>query len=46
MFREWAWDGPEPLNRRMNRFTGIIPLNGYLNVSYNGLNPYDIIYKV
>lgn len=27
MWREWAWQGPEPLNERLNRFVSLILVN-------------------
>lgn len=45
-YREWEWDGPEPLNKRMNRFLTLVQLNKPYNVTFNGLNPYDIIHKI
>lgn len=45
-FREWEWDGPEPLNKRENRFISLAQLDTPYNTSYNGLNPYDIIHKI
>lgn len=45
-YREWVWDGPEPMNKRENRFIALAQLDSPYNVSYNGLNPYDIIHKI
>lgn len=46
MFKEWVWDGPEPMNLRENIFIGVVPLNNTLNITFNGLNPYDLIFKI
>lgn len=43
-FREWVWDGPEPANKRLNRFLAIVNLNDFYEVKYNGLNPYQVIH--
>ena len=34
MWREWEWDGPEPLNKRINRFNSIVELGKVYNVTY------------
>lgn len=45
-YREWEWDGPEPMNKRENRFISLAQLDSPYNVTFNGLNPYDIIHKI
>lgn len=32
-FREWEWDGPEPLNKRQNRFIAVVEA-GEANINY------------
>lgn len=39
--KEWAWDGPEPLNLRESKFIGIVPLRQVLNMTNAGQNPSD-----
>lgn len=55
-YREWEWDGPEPLNKRMNRFIATVEASelqetgrsthGIYTVEYNGLKPFEIIHKI
>lgn len=40
-WREWSWQGSEPLNERFMRFVSVVQLNKYYNVTYQGTNPYD-----
>lgn len=46
MYREWRWDGGEPMNLRENRFVATILLNTVYTIEYNGLNPYDIYHRL
>ncbi|EAR87205.2 IPT/TIG domain protein (macronuclear) [Tetrahymena thermophila SB210] len=46
MFREWQWDGNEPMNLRENRYYATVLLNTTYNIQYNGLNPYNIIHRI
>lgn len=46
MYREWEWDGSEPLNLRENRFVSTTLANTRYTITYNGLNPYNIIHKI
>lgn len=46
LFREWEWDGNEPMNLRENIFLSTTLLNKVYNVEYNGLNPYNILHKI
>lgn len=43
---EWAWKGPEPMNMRLNRFSGIIPFNYKYNVLYTSGAPSSVRYKI
>jgi len=45
-YREWSWNGPEPLNERPNVFVGIIEINQRHNFTYNGTIPFDMIHKL
>jgi len=45
-WREWNWQGPEPLNMRFMRFTSIIQLNKVYNITYSGTNPYDLLHRI
>ena len=36
LFREWEWQGPEPLNLRQNSFNSIIQFNKTYNITYSG----------
>jgi len=46
MYREWIWDGSEPLNLRENRYVSTTLANTRYSITYNGLNPYDIVHKI
>ncbi|KAL4508252.1 hypothetical protein ABPG72_003556 [Tetrahymena utriculariae] len=46
MFREWQWDGNEPMNLRENRYYATALINTIYNIAYNGLNPYNIIHRI
>lgn len=46
MFREWVWDGNEPMNKRENRFLATALVNTVYKVEYNGLNPYNIFHRI
>lgn len=46
MFREWFWDGNEPMNLRENRFVATALVNTVYKVKYNGMNPYNILHRI
>ncbi|EAR99597.2 IPT/TIG domain protein (macronuclear) [Tetrahymena thermophila SB210] len=46
MFREWEWDGNEPMNLRDNRYLATALVGTTYKVEYNGLNPYNIFHRI
>ena len=36
--REWAWDGPEPLNTRESKFIALVPLYTRVDMENSGMN--------
>lgn len=46
MFREWVWDGNEPMNLRENIFLSTTLVNTAYTVEYNGLQPFNIFHKI
>lgn len=46
LYREWVWDGNEPMNLRENIFLSTTLINKVYKVEYNGLNPYNILHKM
>ena len=45
-WREWQWDGPEPMNRRLNRFWSVFKLGKTYNLTYNSEPPSNSIYQI
>jgi len=45
-WREWGWDGPEPLNTRIMRFNSIIEMGQIYNVTFTGKNPTNLEHKI
>ena len=33
-WREWNWQGTEPLNRRLGRFVSVVTLNKFYNMKF------------
>lgn len=46
MYREWVWNGNEPMNLRENRFVATALINTVYKIEYNGLNPYNLIHRL
>ncbi|KAL4508253.1 hypothetical protein ABPG72_003557 [Tetrahymena utriculariae] len=46
IFREWEWDGNEPMNLRENRYLATALVSTTYKVEYNGLNPYNIFHRI
>jgi hypothetical protein len=38
-YREWEWEGFEPLNHRLMRFVGLVELNKKYDITFRGRNP-------
>lgn len=45
-WREWEWQGPEPLNKRLMNFVSIILFNRTYNVTYSGTRPVSMVHKL
>lgn len=45
-YREWEWDGPEPLNKRLARFISTIRLNQTYNMSFEAQPPSDMRFQI
>ncbi|KAM3135691.1 hypothetical protein pb186bvf_012217 [Paramecium bursaria] len=43
-FREWQWNGNQPMNKRESRFVSIIQVNTVINMTNAGDNPTESIY--
>jgi hypothetical protein len=43
-FKEWNWDGAEPLNTRESKFVGLVQLSSVINMTNTGQNPSDSQY--
>ncbi len=43
---EWAWNGAEPLNKRLNRFSGILPYDLHYDLIYTSGAPGMTRYKI
>lgn len=46
MWREWSWQGPEPLNERLNRFVALVKMNEWTIISYSGTQCTEHIHKL
>jgi hypothetical protein len=45
-WREWDWNGPEPLNQRLARFVSIVKLHKNYNISFTGQPPVDSRFQI
>jgi hypothetical protein len=45
-WKEWEWMGTEPLNKRIGRFTSIIQLQKYYNVTMAAMPPIDMRFRL
>lgn len=45
-YREWEWEGSEPLNHRLMRFINLIELQNDITVAFAGKNPTDLYHKI
>lgn len=41
-WREWEWQGREPLNRRLGRFVSVVTLNKQYNMTFESEPPIDM----
>ena len=41
-WREWEWEGSEPMNKRMGRFISIVTLNKRYNMTFESTPPLDM----
>lgn len=44
-WRQWEWQGLEPLNKRLNRFVSIVPLNRIYNMTFASQPPIDMRFQ-
>ena len=44
-WREWGWDGDEPLNTRMGRFLSVVQLYKIYNMSFESQPPTDMLFS-
>lgn len=45
-WKQWEWDGAEPLNLRLARFWSIVKLHKTYNISYSSSPPKDSRYQI
>lgn len=45
-WREWQWDGPEPMNRRLARFVSVMKLHHNYNLTYASQPPSDSRFQI
>jgi len=45
-YREWEWEGFEPLNKRLMRFVGVAELNKQYSVDFAGAVPTNLYHKI
>lgn len=45
-WREWQWDGPEPMNRRLARFWSTVKRHENYNLTYSGTPPSDSRFQI
>lgn len=46
IWREWAWNGGEPMNERANSYVSLVLLNKKYNVTYAGQKPMNLIHRI
>ena len=44
-WREWEWEGHEPLNKRMGRFLSIVQLYKVYNMTFEAQPPIDMLFS-
>lgn len=45
-WREWTWDGPEPMNTRNAKFISVMELDKAYNISYGSQPPSSALYRI
>jgi len=45
-WKEWEWDGPEPMNKRIARFWSVVRKNRVYNATYASQPPTNTIYQL
>lgn len=45
-WKEWQWDGPEPMNLRLGRFWSVIKLHENYNLTYESQPPSDTRFQI
>ena len=46
IYREWEWEGGEPLNLRANSYVSLGLKNMVYNISYAGYKPVELIHRI
>lgn len=45
-WREWTWNGPEPMNQRLARFWSVVKLHKHYNLTYASMPPKDTRFQI
>ena len=45
-WKEWQWDGREPLNLRLARFVSVVRLGKHYNLTYSSTPPADTRFQI
>jgi hypothetical protein len=45
-WREWMWNGGEPLNKRLGRFVSVVKLHKTYNMTFTSMPPEDMTFKI
>ena len=45
-WKEWQWDGPEPMNLRLARFWSVVKLHQQYNLTYSSQPPSDSRFQI
>ena len=45
-WREWQWNGGEPLNKRLGRFVSVVKLHKMYNMTFTSMPPEDMTFKM
>lgn len=45
-WKEWEWDGPEPMNKRLSRFWSVVRLHQKYNLTYASQPPSDARFQI
>lgn len=45
-YKEWEWEGGEPLNKRLGRFISLIQLQKVYNMTFEAMPPVDMVLQI